>query len=151
MGWIETLEAGRVIVGLIVALTGLISGVGLYVRKRMADIATATNADIAAAQAETTAVQKAADLKIAALETDLRSLKIEMGQIDRDLRDTRHRVSSLDNAIGSLPKSDDIHQLNIVVTRMEGHVGRLDERLKPVAAIMERMQEMMMQRGKDNL
>ena len=41
-----------------------------------------------------------------------------------------------------------MHRLELSLARMEGHIDRLDERLKPVAAISERMQELLIEQGR---
>ena len=41
-----------------------------------------------------------------------------------------------------------MHELQLSMTRMEGQMNTLDERLKPVAAIAERMQDLLIEQGR---
>lgn len=43
--------------------------------------------------------------------------------------------------LADLPRRESLHSLELTLARMEGQMMTLDERLKPVAAIAERMQE----------
>jgi len=55
-----------------------------------------------------------------------------------------------EDKFSQMPNLDMMHRFELSLTRMEGHIDKLDERLKPVAAIAERMQELMIEeaRGK---
>jgi hypothetical protein len=50
-------------------------------------------------------------------------------------------VTRLSDKLGQMPDQNMMH-------RLEGHIDRLDERLKPVAAIAERMQEVLIEQGR---
>ena len=54
----------------------------------------------------------------------------------------------LRDRVDGLPNADMMHRLELSLARMEGHIDRLDERLKPVAAISERMQELLIEQGR---
>lgn len=54
----------------------------------------------------------------------------------------------LRDRVDGLPNADMMHRLELSLARMEGHIDRLDERLKPVAAISERMQEILIEQGR---
>jgi Protein of unknown function (DUF2730) len=54
----------------------------------------------------------------------------------------------LRDRVDGLPNSDMMHRLELSLARMEGHIDKLDERLKPVAAISERMQELLMEQAR---
>lgn len=65
------------------------------------------------------------------------------------------KVTSLDgqharlrDRVDGLPNADMMHRLELSLARMEGHIDKLDERLKPVAAISERMQELLIEQGR---
>ena len=64
-------------------------------------------------------------------------------------RMNRHeaRLQSLEQEVRSMPSKDDMHNLQESLTRMEGQFAVLNERLAPVKAIAERMQELMLDRG----
>ncbi len=54
----------------------------------------------------------------------------------------------LRDRVDGLPNAEMMHRLELSLARMEGHIDRLDERLKPVAAISERMQELLIEQGR---
>lgn len=58
-------------------------------------------------------------------------------------------VQTHGDKIDQLPNQEMMHRLELSVVRMEGHIDRMDERLKPVAAIAERMQELMLEQAKE--
>lgn len=73
--------------------------------------------------------------------TVIDALKVDLAQPNAAHARLRDRVDSLPNA-------DMMHRLELSLARMEGHIDRLDERLKPVAAISERMQELLIEQGR---
>lgn len=58
------------------------------------------------------------------------------------------RMQRLEDQLCSVPDREMLHRLEISMAKMEGHIDRMDERLKPVAAIAERMQELMLEQAK---
>ncbi len=57
-------------------------------------------------------------------------------------------VQRLHDAVDQLPNAEMMHRLELSLARMEGHIDKLDERLKPVTAIAERMQDLLMEQGR---
>lgn len=70
-----------------------------------------------------------------------RATTAKLGEIDRHLQ--RH-----DDQFGQMPSIEMMHRLELSLTRLDGHIGKIDERLKPVTAIAERMQELMIEQAK---
>jgi hypothetical protein len=58
------------------------------------------------------------------------------------------RAQRVEDAVGRLPSTDMMHRIEIAMARVEGHIDKLDERLKPVTATVERLQEWMLENGK---
>lgn len=58
------------------------------------------------------------------------------------------RAQRLEDEMNRMPNLEMMHRLELTLARMEGHIDKLDERLKPVSAIAERMQEWMLENGK---
>ncbi len=54
----------------------------------------------------------------------------------------------LRDSVERMPNAETMHRVELAMARMEGHIDRLDERLKPVAAISERMQELLIEQGR---
>lgn len=81
--------------------------------------------------------------------TDLRA-ETELGakesakkvmQIELEMQQLQHR---LDN----VPSAETMHRLELMLTETNGRLGMIDERLKPVSAITERMQELMLEQAR---
>jgi hypothetical protein len=54
----------------------------------------------------------------------------------------------LRDSVDRMPNAETMHRVELAMARMEGHIDRLDERLKPVAAIADRMQEILIEQGR---
>jgi Protein of unknown function (DUF2730) len=67
------------------------------------------------------------------------------GRLDRH----DHRLQSLEQEMRAMPSKDDMHKVQLSLGRLEGQFAVLNERLAPVKAISERMQELMMEQGRD--
>lgn len=58
------------------------------------------------------------------------------------------RLQRIEDRIAQIPTVQALHELEMSLQRSMGEIGLLNERLKPVAAIAERMQEWMLENGK---
>lgn len=69
---------------------------------------------------------------------------------NHDTRLTGHadRITRLENEIAHLPGRDTSHRLELAIQQLNGRLDTLDERLKPVASISERMQEVLLEQAK---
>lgn len=54
------------------------------------------------------------------------------------------RIHALEITVKGLPAKDDMHELQLQMARMNGHIETLTERLKPIGAMTERMQELLL-------
>lgn len=80
---------------------------------------------------------------IATVETQLAMLKREADQrVDR-LED---RVTKTEAEIAHLPNKDATHHLELTMAEMRGELRTLAERIKPIAAISDRIQEAMVEK-----
>lgn len=69
------------------------------------------------------------------------SQALEVGKL-RDAIDVHDsRIQQLENEMKHLPDRDQTHRLELAVQKLTGQMETLDERLKPVAAISNRLQE----------
>jgi len=75
------------------------------------------------------------------LSMQLEDAKARVGQLEHDLHRLRDRLDQM-------PNSAAMHHLELSLARMEGNINILSERLIPVAAIAEKMQELMLHQGK---
>nr|WP_284701211.1 DUF2730 family protein [Rhodoplanes tepidamans] len=66
------------------------------------------------------------------------------GRID----DVTHRVTKVEDEIAHMPDRETTHRLELSIAEMRGEMKTLAERMKPVAAISERLQELMLQEGR---
>lgn len=49
--------------------------------------------------------------------------------------------------IDGVPSREALHGLEMSLSRLEAQIGRIDERLKPISATMERMQDALIHKG----
>ncbi len=61
--------------------------------------------------------------------------------LDERLDDVEDKVTVLDQKLRSLPDKDAMHRLELSMERLTGNVEVLGERIKPVAATCQRLQE----------
>ena len=67
-----------------------------------------------------------------------------VGRMDRlELRSQR-----IEDRVAQFPTTQQLHELELSMQRTQGQIEVLNERLRPVAAIGERMQEWMLENGK---
>lgn len=57
------------------------------------------------------------------------------------------RVFRVESEIKHLPDKDTAHRMEMAISRLEGRLETMDERLKPVAAMAGRMQDFMIDQG----
>ncbi len=69
-------------------------------------------------------------------EVDKLGAEIELLKVDQ--ADTKSRVATAELQIRSLPDKDSSHRLEMAITRLEGRLETMDEKLKPVAIMAER-------------
>lgn len=58
------------------------------------------------------------------------------------------RVAALEQSVRGMPSTGDLHKIELALSRMEGELGIMGQRLQPVAAIAERMQELLLQQAR---
>lgn len=71
--------------------------------------------------------------------------KIEHGT--RWIDKLQDRVVKLESDIAHLPEKDSIHKLEVMLQKIEGKVGVLGERMEPLAAISNRLQEFLLEQA----
>jgi Protein of unknown function (DUF2730) len=71
-------------------------------------------------------------------------LKAAEGKIDV----VEDRCLTTENAIAHLPDKTGFHRMEIAMTELKGQLAAMDERLKPVARMAERMHEHMLDNPK---
>lgn len=72
--------------------------------------------------------------------TQIAAMELRLAAQDVEVQRLRDKVEAMPNAAM-------MHRLELALARMEGHIDRLDERLKPVTAIAERMQDLLIEQG----
>lgn len=73
-----------------------------------------------------------------------KSFDDEVRVLDRRLDAAESNINTINTELRHLPDREATHRLEMAVQELNGRMGILDERLKPVAAISERMQELML-------
>jgi hypothetical protein len=69
---------------------------------------------------------------------------IEIRQLREEMRLLDTRLIRLENELLHLPDREQTHRLELSISELKGHITGLDERLKPVAAISDRLQEFLL-------
>jgi len=59
-----------------------------------------------------------------------------------------HRLSTVEMTIAEIPKRRDFHDLDLRMTTLQGALEVFSQRMKPLEAITDRMQELLLERGK---
>lgn len=72
----------------------------------------------------------------------------DIADLQKDLSAVTTRVQTIEGDLRHLPDRDATHRLELALSEMNGRLSSMDERLKPVAAIGERLQELLMQQVK---
>lgn len=68
--------------------------------------------------------------------------------LKRAVEDHERRVQSIEDEMKHLPDRDTAHRLELSMTTLNGRLDTLDERLKPIDAISQRLQEFLLERAK---
>ncbi len=81
-----------------------------------------------------------------AIESRLARLENELAHVPKrdEVRALEGRTVRLENELLHLPDREQTHRLELSIAELKGHIGGLDERLKPVAAISDRLQEFLL-------
>jgi hypothetical protein len=72
--------------------------------------------------------------------------KLDEHQVTLNRHDSR--ISALELAHLQMPSRKDFHDLEVTMTTLKGSMAVLTERLRPLEAITERMQDLMIEQGK---
>lgn len=71
-----------------------------------------------------------------------------LDRIDERMTRAENRVTRLEGQIDSLPDRDVTHRLELSLSEMRGELKVLAQRLEPVAATSERLQEYLLEQAK---
>ncbi|MGG4603055.1 DUF2730 family protein [Alcaligenaceae bacterium Me47] len=71
----------------------------------------------------------------------------ELGEVKTELAQQERRIQRIEDELKHLPDKSTTHRLEIALEKMSGRLSSMDERLKPIAAISERMQELLISQG----
>ncbi|MBX8799247.1 DUF2730 family protein [Ochrobactrum sp. MR28] len=71
----------------------------------------------------------------------------ELGEVKTELAQQERRIQRIEDELKHLPDKNTTHRLEIALEKMSGRLSSMDERLKPIAAISERMQELLISQG----
>ena len=77
-----------------------------------------------------------------------RKAAVAQAELEKRLDIVERLQQRLADRVEGMPDQETMHRLEISMTRMEGHIEKLDERLKPVTAIAERMQDILIEQGR---
>lgn len=69
-------------------------------------------------------------------------------KVDERVLDLEQKFARMETDMRHMPSKDGIQRMEITLAEMNGKIAVLSERLQPVAAISERLQEFMLERAK---
>lgn len=85
-------------------------------------------------------------------DTRLADLSCKLDDMEREqaakLAEGERRMQRIEDRLATVPSIEMMHRLELSMSAINGELGRFGEQLKPVAAIAERMQEMMLERAR---
>lgn len=70
----------------------------------------------------------------------------EIAKLLENLIEHERRIQSVEADIRYLPNAQQAHQLELAVERLNGRIGTLDEKLKPIDALARRLQEFLVRK-----
>lgn len=86
-------------------------------------------------------------------DTRLADLSCKLDDVERALgqrmAEADRRIQRAEDRLSTVPTVEMMHRIELTLSSMSGELGKLDERLKPVAGIAERLQEMMLNAARD--
>jgi len=70
-----------------------------------------------------------------------RAVEAKVGRLTEVVADQDRRLAHVEETIEHLPDRESLHSMQVSITELKGEIQVLAERLKPVAAIADRLQE----------
>lgn len=80
-------------------------------------------------------------------EERIKACNEETDLVHKRVSEVDSRVTRLERDMEHLPDKDATHRMEMAIVRLEGRLETMDERLKPVASIATRMQEVLMEKS----
>ena len=77
-----------------------------------------------------------------------RALDARLAKAEKALVDHDRRIQSVEGEMKHLPDREQAHRLELAMEKISGRLDALDERLKPVIATNERLQELLMEQAR---
>jgi hypothetical protein len=136
----ELIADANSIVGFGVLVVTTISGFGYWIHRRMKAVATEVSAAVVNSLNEM-------NTRVTTLETAKTEHAKKIESVEVVVAHLGNRMQTAETTIRALPTSKDFHELALSMMRIEGDIGKLDERLKPIGAIATRLQEFQLENG----
>ncbi len=137
----SNLQTIYILVSLILAVFGGISTLVVWLHRRMRSVATEVARESGTAQAAVAG-------RIDAFEGDLKVVAIDVRDIKAELARSNGRLTHVESTVANLPSREDIHNLTIVMTRFEGRMNGVDQRLQGITAFTDRFQDWLLEQGR---
>jgi hypothetical protein len=74
--------------------------------------------------------------------------EVRIAELSKRIEGIELRSQRIEDRLGSIPTSDQLHALELSMTETRGELAVVIERLKPIIAGMDRLQEWMLENGK---
>ena len=72
----------------------------------------------------------------------------DVGELRESRDDHESRLTKLESTVEHLPDGDTVHALKLAITEMKGQIDVIVERVAPIKAIAERLQETFLEHGR---
>lgn len=79
---------------------------------------------------------------------DIREIREQQDKLHVEQDDEKRRLARIEATLEQMPKAESVHELRVDVARIEGQLGVIGERLKPVAQVTERLQDWLLENKK---
>lgn len=74
----------------------------------------------------------------------------QLEELSKRMNQVERRVDKAETEIRNMPDRDMVHRMELTLTEMRGEIGVLSQRLVPVAAISERLQEFLLEQNREH-
>lgn len=76
---------------------------------------------------------------------DKKAVELQIADVDRRIVHLETRVAKVESELAHLPRKDSVHGLEMAMQELKGQMAVIIERVGPIKAIAERMQEVLLE------
>jgi hypothetical protein len=140
MTLVDLITQANSIAGFAILMVTTAAGLGVWFHKRMKAVATDVSTAVLNSLGEM-------NVRVQTLEAAVPEQALKLENVERAVANLGTRMQTVEITIGGLPTREHIHELALVISDIKGDIGKLDERLKPIGAIADRLQQFQLNNG----